>query len=148
MGTVKRSSIKKPLVVYFYPADSSTGCTKQAQGFNARIDEIRKNFGAEVVGISGQGVESKQEFAQKEGLTFSILADEDDAVRAEFGVPKAAFGLFPGRVTYVLDKSGDCILSYQNLGDAESHIDKAVEALEELKASSPASKNPLASIFG
>ena len=144
--TIKRSSIKKPLVVYFYPADSTPGCTKQAAGFNERIDEIRKTYGADVVGISGQGVESKQEFASEMGLTFSILADEDDAVRAEFGVPKAGFGLFPGRVTYVLDKSGDCVLSYQNLGDAESHIDKAVEALEELKASAPS--NPLASIFG
>ena len=145
--TVTRSSFKKPLVVYFYPADATPGCTKQAQGFNAKIDEIRKTYGAEVVGISGQGVESKQEFAQKEGLTFSILADEGDAVRADFGVPKAAFGLFPGRVTYVLDKAGNCVLDYANLGDAESHIDKAVEALEELKATSKPS-NPLASIFG
>jgi peroxiredoxin Q/BCP len=144
--TVKRSSFKKPLVVYFYPGDSSPGCTKQAQGFNARINEIRKTYGAEVVGISGQGVESKQEFAQKEGLTFSILADEGDAVRGDFGVPKAAFGLFPGRVTYVLDKTGDCVLAYDNLGDAESHIDKAVEALDELKSSAPT--NPLASLFG
>jgi len=143
---VKRSSFKKPLVVYFYPADSSPGCTKQANAFNERINEIRKNYGAEVVGISGQGQESKQEFAAKEGLTFSILADEDDAVRADFGVPKAAFGLFPGRVTYVLDKSGECVLAYNNLGDAESHIDKAVEALEEIKSSAPS--NPLANIFG
>merc|ERR1719424_420319 len=145
--TVKRSSIKKPLVVYFYPADSTPGCTTQAKSFNERINEIRKSYGADVVGISGQGVESKQEFASELGLTFSILADEGDAVRAEFGVPKAGFGLFPGRVTYVLDKSGSCVLNYQNLGDAESHIDKAVEALEELKASS-GSGNPLASIFG
>eukprot|EP00536_Pseudo-nitzschia_multiseries_P014311 jgi/Psemu1/291365/fgenesh1_pg.685_\ len=135
--TVKRSSIKKPLVVYFYPADSTPGCTKQAQGFNARIEEIRKSYGADVVGISGQGVESKQEFAQKEGLTFSILADEDDAVRKEFGVPKAGFGLFPGRVTYVLDKAGECVCVYKDLVDAESHIDKAVEALEEIKSNAP-----------
>ena len=150
--TVKRSGIKKPLVVYFYPADATPGCTKQANGFNVRIKDIRKTYGADVVGISGQGVESKQEFATKEGLTFSILADVDpnDGVRADFGVPKAAFGLFPGRVTYVLDKSGECVLSYANLGDAESHIDKAVEALEELKASSKGGKsgNPLSSIFG
>ena len=147
--TVTRSSIKKPLVVYFYPADATPGCTVQAQGFNDRIKDIRKTYGADVVGISGQGVESKQEFAQKEGLTFSILADEGDAVRKDFGVPKAAFGLFPGRVTYVLDKAGECILAYNNLGDAASHIDQAVDALEELKASSKgASKNPLASLFG
>ena len=146
--TVTRSSIKKPLVVYFYPADATPGCTVQAQGFNARINEIRKAYGADVVGISGQGVESKQEFAQKEGLTFSILADVGDAVRKEFGVPKAAFGLFPGRVTYVLDKAGECILAYNNLGDAASHIDQAVESLETLKGSSKKSSNPLASLFG
>ena len=148
--TVRRSSIKKPLVVYFYPADSTPGCTKQARGFNDRIDEIRKTYGAEVVGISGQGVESKQAFAQETGLTFSILADEDDAVRGDFGVPKAAFGLFPGRVTYVLDGAGDCVLAYNNLGDAESHIDRAVGALDDLKASGASSpgSNPLASFFG
>eukprot|EP00533_Pseudo-nitzschia_delicatissima_P007584 CAMPEP_0116102288 /NCGR_PEP_ID=MMETSP0327-20121206/13265_1 /TAXON_ID=44447 /ORGANISM="Pseudo-nitzschia delicatissima, Strain B596" /LENGTH=192 /DNA_ID=CAMNT_0003594309 /DNA_START=16 /DNA_END=591 /DNA_ORIENTATION=- len=142
--TVKRSSIKKPLVVYFYPSDSSPGCTVQATSFNERINEIRKTFGADVVGISGQGAESKQTFASELGLTFSILADEGDAVRADFGVPKSGFGLFPGRVTYVLDKNGECVLSYQNLADAESHIDKAVEALEEIKAAAPT--NPLASI--
>ena len=43
-------------------------------------------------------------------------------IRKAFKVPKAAFGLFPGRVTYVLDKNGECVLSYQNLADAESHF--------------------------
>ena len=57
---VTRSSIKKPLVVYFYPADSTPGCTVQATEFNESIEDIRKTYGAEVVGISGQGVESKQ----------------------------------------------------------------------------------------
>merc|ERR1712127_57002 len=146
--TVKRSSIKKPLVVYFYPADSTPGCTTQATEFNNEIDDIRKTFGADVVGISGQDVESKQKFAQELGLTFSILADEGDAVRKAFGVPKAAFGLFPGRVTYVMDKSGECVLAYDNLGDASSHIDKAVEALDELKASAGSKGgNPLAALF-
>merc|ERR1712127_304906 len=44
---VKRSSIKKPLVVYFYPADSTPGCTVQAESFNAQINEIRKEYGAD-----------------------------------------------------------------------------------------------------
>jgi thioredoxin-dependent peroxiredoxin len=77
---VKRSSIQKPLVVYFYPADSTPGCTVQAQGFDNRIQEIRKQYGAEVVGISGQNVESKQKFASELGLSFSILADEGGCV--------------------------------------------------------------------
>jgi thioredoxin-dependent peroxiredoxin len=131
--TVKRSSIKKPLVVYFYPADSTPGCTVQAQGFDNRIQEIRKKYGAEVVGVSGQNVESKQKFASDLGLSFSILADEGDKVRKAFAVPKAAFGLFPGRVTYVLDKNGVCQMVYDELVDAASHVEKAAKKLSELK---------------
>lgn len=86
---VKRSSIKKPLVVYFYPADSTPGCTVQAQSFNEQVNEIRKQYGADLVGISGQGAESKQKFAEELGLTFSILADEGDKVRKAFDVPRA-----------------------------------------------------------
>jgi peroxiredoxin len=100
---------------------------------------------ADVVGISGQDVESKQKFATELGLDFSILADEGDEVRKAFKVPKAAFGLFPGRVTYVLDKNGDCISVYDNLADAASHIDAAKDALEEVKGAAPA--NPFASFF-
>jgi cytochrome oxidase Cu insertion factor (SCO1/SenC/PrrC family) len=73
---VKRSSFKKPLVVYFYPADSTPGCTKQATSFNAAVKQIRNEYGADVVGVSGQGVDSKQAFARELGLDFSILADE------------------------------------------------------------------------
>jgi len=143
--TVTRSSIKKPLVVFFYPSDSSPGCTKQAKSFNQSIQDIRKQYGAEVVGISGQDFESKQKFAQELGLDFSILADEGDAVRKEFDVPRAAFGLLPGRVTYVLDKSGVCQKVYSDLADAESHVEVAKEALEEIK---PAAKaNPLEALF-
>jgi len=142
--TVKRSSIKKPLVVYFYPADSTPGCTKQAQSFNEQVQDIRKTYGAELVGISGQDVASKQAFAKDLGLGFSILADEGDEVRKAFQVPKAAFGLLPGRVTYVLDKKGVCTKVYDDLTDATGHVQVAKKALEEIGAST----NPLASIFG
>ena len=117
--TVKRSGIKKPLVVYFYPADSTPGCTVQAEAFNEQIKEIRKTYRAEVVGVSGQDVESKQAFAQELGLDFSILADEGDEVRKSFSVPKAA----------------------------KSHAEAAAGALEELKASQPAPSNPFAALF-
>lgn len=73
---VKRSSFKKPLVVYFYPADATPGCTVQATSFNSAVKDIRKEYGADVVGVSGQGVASKQKFAKELGLDFSILADE------------------------------------------------------------------------
>mmetsp|Transcript_23322 Transcript_23322/g.34769 ORF Transcript_23322/g.34769 Transcript_23322/m.34769 type:complete len:195 (-) Transcript_23322:53-637(-) len=143
--TVTRSSIKKPLVVYFYPADSTPGCTIQAETFDGRIQEIRKEFGADVVGISGQDVESKQKFAEELGLSFSILADEGDKVRKSFGVPRAAFGLFPGRVTYVLDKEGVCQFVYDDLADAASHVDAAADKLAEMKPAKGG--NPLAGFF-
>lgn len=143
--TVKRSSIKKPLVVYFYPADSTPGCTVQAQSFNEQVQDIRKKFGAELVGISGQGAESKQKFAQELGLDFSILADEGDEVRKSFQVPKAAFGLLPGRVTYVLDKDGVCVKVYQELADAASHVEVAKEALAGIKPA--AASSPFANLF-
>ncbi|KAL7528662.1 hypothetical protein ACHAXR_005399 [Thalassiosira sp. AJA248-18] len=131
--TFTRSKNKKPLVVYFYPADSTPGCTVQAKAFQEEIQDIRKQFKADVVGISGQGAESKQKFATELGLDFSILADEGDAVRKEFGVPKAAFGFLPGRVTYVLDKGGVCTSVYDNLTDAASHIEAAKDALSEMQ---------------
>lgn len=136
---VKRSSIKKPLVVYFYPADATPGCTKQAQTFNEQIQAIRKEYGADVVGISGQDAASKQKFASELGLDFSILADKGDAGRKAFDVPRAAFGILPGRVTYVLDKNGVCQSIYNELADAVSHVTKAKEALAEIK---PAKQRP------
>ena len=128
-----RSKNKKPLVVYFYPADSTPGCTVQAKAFQEEIQSIRKEYKADVVGISGQGAASKQKFAAELGLDFSILADDGDVVRKAFGVPKAAFGFLPGRVTYVLDKDGVCTSVYDNLTDAASHIQAAKDALEEMK---------------
>jgi peroxiredoxin Q/BCP len=128
-----RSKNKKPLVVYFYPSDSTPGCTVQAKAFQEEIQSIRKEYKADVVGISGQGAASKQKFASELGLDFSILADEGDAVRKSFSVPKAAFGFLPGRVTYVLDKDGVCTSVYDNLTDAASHIQAAKDALEEMK---------------
>lgn len=131
--TFTRSKNKKPLVVYFYPADATPGCTVQAKAFQEEIQTIRKEYKADVVGISGQGAESKQKFASELGLDFSILADEGDAVRKAFSVPKAAFGFLPGRVTYVLDKEGVCTSVYDNLTNAASHIEAAKDALEEMK---------------
>ena len=63
--TFTRSKNKKPLVVYFYPADSTPGCTTQAKAFQSEIQDIRKQYKADVVGISGQGAESKQKFASE-----------------------------------------------------------------------------------
>ena len=130
--TVKRSSFKKPLVVFFYPADSSPGCTVQATKFNEAVNTIRSKFKADVVGISGGDVASKQAFAKQLGLGYSILADTGDKVRKSYDVPRAAFGLLPGRVTYILDKNGVCKKVYDDLANTESHIEVSKSILATL----------------
>jgi peroxiredoxin Q/BCP len=118
----------KPVVLYFYPSDDSPGCTKQAKAFKQSISDFKK-AGAEVLGISGQDVESHVAFKSKLDLPFPLLADEGDAVRKAYGVKKDLLGLLDGRETYVIGKDGLIKLVYNNQFDSESHVDKALEAL-------------------
>ena len=69
--------------------------------------------------------------------------DEGDAVRKAFAVPKAAFGLLPGRVTYVLDKNGVCQKVYDDLTGATAHVDVAKTALKSLSKGGGAPAKPL-----
>ena len=134
----ERFSNRTPLTILLASLCLATRCTKQAQSFNDQVQAIRKEYGAEVVGISGQDVASKEKFATDLSLNFSILADEGDATRKAFDVPRAAFGLLPGRVTYVLDKAGVCQKVHNDLADAASHVEVAKEALAAIK---PAKKS-------
>jgi peroxiredoxin Q/BCP len=77
---------KKVLVVYFYPADFTGGCTKQACGFRDDLDELSKQ-GVEVVGVSGDTVETHARFKKHHKLNFALLADEEAKIAAAFGVP-------------------------------------------------------------
>ncbi|XP_044463353.1 peroxiredoxin Q, chloroplastic-like isoform X2 [Mangifera indica] len=91
----------KPVVVYFYPADETPGCTKQ-------------------------------EFAKKYRLPFTLLSDEGNKVRKDWGVPADLFGALPGRQTYVLDKNGVVQLIYNNQFQPEKHIDETLKLLQSL----------------
>jgi peroxiredoxin Q/BCP len=84
---------KKVLVVYFYPADLTGGCTKQACGFR---DDMQKLAGldVEVVGVSGDSVKNHQLFKKVHKLNFTLLADEDGSVAKKFGVPTGKGGTF------------------------------------------------------
>ena len=77
---------KRVLVVYFYPADMTGGCTAQACGYRDRIETLTAS-GVEVVGVSGDSVENHQLFKQAHGLNFTLLADGDGSVATAFGVP-------------------------------------------------------------
>jgi len=74
------------VVVYFYPADLTGGCTKQACGFRDDMQKLTDK-GVEVVGVSGDSAKNHQVFKQVHKLNFTLLADEDGAVAKRFGVP-------------------------------------------------------------
>jgi peroxiredoxin Q/BCP len=77
---------KKILVVYFYPADMTGGCTKQACAFRDDMQKLTDK-GVEVVGVSGDSVKNHQVFKEVHKLNFTLLADEAGSVAQKFGVP-------------------------------------------------------------
>lgn len=77
---------KKFVVVYFYPADCTGGCTKQAQGFTKDLKNLADR-NAVVVGVSGDSVENHVIFKQMAKLGLTLLADEQGEVAKKFGVP-------------------------------------------------------------
>ncbi|XP_050262842.1 peroxiredoxin Q, chloroplastic isoform X3 [Quercus robur] len=121
----------KPTVVYFYPADESPGCTKQACAFRDSYEKFKK-AGAQVVGISGDDPSSHKAFAKKFRLPYTLLSDEGNKVRKDWGVPSDLFGTLPGRETYVLDKNGVVQLIYNNQFQPEKHIDETLKLLQSL----------------
>lgn len=72
---------KKPVVAFFYPADSTPGCTKEACQFELDGPKFKK-LGAEVVGISAQGADSKKKFIAENNLSMPLLIDAGDKVSA------------------------------------------------------------------
>jgi peroxiredoxin Q/BCP len=123
---------KKNLVIYFYPKDDSPGCTAEACSFRDQF-EVFKEADAVIIGISGQSVESHKEFAEKHRLSFTLLSDEGNKIRKQFGVPSDLFGLLPGRVTFVADKKGKVIYVFNSQTNATKHVDEALRILKELQ---------------
>jgi thioredoxin-dependent peroxiredoxin len=123
---------KKNLVIYFYPKDDSPGCTKEACSFRDQF-EVFKQADAVIIGISGQSIESHKEFAKKHMLSFTLLSDEGDKIRKQFGVPTNLLGLLPGRVTYIADKTGKVMYIFNSQMQSTRHVDEALRILKELK---------------
>jgi thioredoxin-dependent peroxiredoxin len=121
---------KKPVVLFFYPKDDTPGCTKEACAFRDDYEEFDK-LDAQVIGISSDSVESHRRFAKKHDLPFTLLSDEGRKVRRLYGVPNA-FGLFPGRVTYVIDEEGVVRHIFSSQLGVEQHVEEALKALHSI----------------
>tara|TARA_B100000508_G_scaffold141097_1_gene146975 strand:- start:70187 stop:70645 length:459 start_codon:yes stop_codon:yes gene_type:complete len=120
------------IVIYFYPKDDSPGCTKQACSFRDSFEDF-KDAGAKVIGISSDNQKSHKKFAEKHNLPFTLLADSQKKVRKLFGVPTNLLGLIPGRVTYIVDKSGTVQGVFNSQMNFDKHTTEALKILKELK---------------
>jgi thioredoxin-dependent peroxiredoxin len=118
---------RKPVVLFFYPKDDSPGCTREVCVFRDNFEEFGK-LDAEVIGISSDSVDSHRSFAVKHDLSFPLLSDEKGNIRRLYGVPKT-FGLFPGRVTYVIDREGVVRHVFASQLSVERHVQEALAAL-------------------
>jgi thioredoxin-dependent peroxiredoxin len=123
---------KKKLVIFFYPQDGSLNCTKEACYFRD-LSDVFEEADAIVIGISGQSVESHKEFAENNKLRYTLLSDTGNNVRKLFGVPGRIFGLIPGRVTYVTDRSGKVVYIFDSQTETQRHADEALKICLLLK---------------
>lgn len=125
----------KWVILYFYPKDNTSGCTKEAVGFSERINEIRK-LGAEVIGISKDSIKSHKNFIDKHNLKIILLSDPEHKVIEKYGAwqLKKSYGReYYGtvRTTYLIDPEGKIAYIWHKVR-VKGHIDEVINKLKEL----------------
>ena len=118
------------VILYFYPKDNTPGCTKEACAFRDAYEDFVR-AGAVVIGVSSDSPERHQAFASGHRLPFLLLADQGGSLRQAFGVPKS-LGLFPGRVTYIIDTAGIVRHVFNSQFSADRHVTEALEIVRKL----------------
>ena len=117
-------------VLYFYPKDDTPGCTVEACSFRDAYT-VFSDAGAEVLGISSDGVDAHKAFAAKYNLPFRLLSDRGGAVRASYGVKKT-LGLIDGRVTFIIDRGGVVRHVFSSQVRPKKHVAEALEIVRSL----------------
>ena len=114
----------KRVILYFYPRDNTSGCTKQACGFAELYPQFREK-GAVVLGVSKDSVASHKKFEQNHGLPFTLLSDEDKTViqaydcwKEKKNYGKVSMGVV--RTTYLIDENGAIIRAMDKVKAAEN----------------------------
>ncbi|MEV8585810.1 peroxiredoxin [Streptomyces sp. NPDC051180] len=117
-----------PVVLFFYPAAMTPGCTAEACHFRDLATEFRA-AGALPVGISSDDVARQQEFAERHSLGYPLLSDPEGAIRERFGV-KRGFSLAPTkRVTFVIGQDRRIVEVVRSELRMSAHADRALAAL-------------------
>lgn len=126
-----------PVVLFFYPAAMSPGCTKEACHFRNLAAEF-SSVGATRVGISTDGVEKQARFSDSQRFDYPLLSDPDGTVAESFGVKRGLLGKFMPvkRATFVIDKDGTVLEVISSEVNMDTHADKALEVLRARSSSS------------
>lgn len=134
----KKVSLKdfkgKKIVLYFYPKDNTSGCTKEACNFRDDFPKFKKTD-AVIIGISPDSVSSHKKFVEKYNLPFTLLADEEKNVVEKFGVwkEKSMYGkkyMGVERTTFIIDEAGK-IKKIFNKVKVDGHNAEVMEALKD-----------------
>lgn len=125
----------QPVILYFYPKDDTSGCTKEACAFQETLPAFKKSQ-AIVLGVSILDEASKAKFAKKYSLTFPLLADADHAVADKYGVwtQKSLYGrkyMGLARTTYLIGPDGKVRQRWDNV-KVDGHADAVAAAVKEL----------------
>ena len=142
-GTLSLSSLKgKNVVLYFYPKDSTPGCTTEAQDFRDSLAAFEA-ANTTIVGASKDSVKRHDNFVEKQSLNFPLLSDEDGALCEAYGVwkEKKNYGkTYMGieRSTFLIDKNGNIAKIWSKVR-VKGHAEQVLEAAKALYGG--ASKN-------
>ena len=126
----------KWLVLYFYPKDNTSGCTKEAQDFTALKGDFESE-NAVILGVSKDSVKSHVKFIEKKELGITLLSDEDTSVHQKYDVwrMKKNYGkeyMGTVRSTFLIDTEGNIAKIWDNVRTKE-HSEKVLEVLREIK---------------
>jgi peroxiredoxin Q/BCP len=122
----------KNLVIYFYPKDDTPGCTREACSFRDQFERFT-SADALVIGISADNTASHKAFAEKYRLRYTLLSDPENKVRKMFGVFPGVMGWLAGRVTFVVNKEGVIVHTFNSHLQVEKHIDESLQALSGIQ---------------
>ena len=117
----------RPVVLYFYPADMTTGCTIEACDFRDAQGEFRR-LGAVVLGVSVQDAATHREFRGKHGLNFSLIADTDKAICRAYNT--LSFLGVAKRVTYIIGPDGTILAALKSI-NPKPHSREALQVVTE-----------------
>jgi peroxiredoxin Q/BCP len=118
-----------PVVLFFYPAAMTTGCTRESCHFRDLAAEFEV-VGAQRVGISRDTVEKQKQFADKHSFGYPLLSDVDRAVADAYGVKRGGISITPvKRTTFVIDKDMTVLSVIASELNMNKHADEALEVL-------------------